>query len=329
VYALSQAGDGTWNQYILHSFRYGDPGQTPTTTLVMDATHHLYGTGAEQIFELSPTAASSRTFSPVYNFSGGDDGDCSDLCSLSIDSAGNLYGSTAFGGAQAAGVVFRVSGGQYSVIYTFTGGSDGGYGLGSIAFDGSGNLYGTTVQGGAAGLGVVYRLSPTSDPSNWTYTVLHDFAGNSDGAQPEGLIMGSDGNLYGTTANGGDGFGGTVFRLTPNQDGTWTEGVIYAFQQNGVDGFFPLAVPTMDHDGNLYGTTAGGGSQQSFGTVYKLTQSNGEWSETLVHVFQGQPNDGMSPFGPVAIDNAGNVFGTTTQGGLYNNWGTVWEIAAD
>jgi uncharacterized repeat protein (TIGR03803 family) len=328
VYALSRTSDGSWAYSNLHSFNYGDPGEAPITTLVQDRNYRLYGTGVEQIFQLYPTALLSRLFSPVYDFTGGDDGDCGDYCSVSMDNSGNLYGSTPMGGGYGQGVVFKVDSGGYSVIYTFTGGSDGGWGIGSMAFDNHGNVYGATAHGGAYEQGVVYRLSPTADPSTWAYTVLHDFRDGDDGAEPwGGLIMGRDGNLYGTTSNGGSGFGGTVFQLRPNGDGTWSETVIYPFQQNGVDGFFPQAAPTMDSAGNLYGTTASGGSQGSFGTVYKLTNSNGNWSETIVHAFQGQPNDGMGPFGPVTIDSTGNIFGTTTQGGPYNNWGTVWEIA--
>jgi uncharacterized repeat protein (TIGR03803 family) len=233
------------------------------------------------------------------------------------------------GGAYGAGVIFKALPGAYTVLYTFTGGSDGKWGQGKLAFDSQGNIYGTAAQGGAHGGGVAYRLSPTADPTTWVYTVLHSFGGSlGDGTQPAGgLIMGSDGNLYGTTVNGGTGLGGTAFRMKPNGDGTWTENVIHPFRQNLNDGFDVQAAPTMDSAGNLWGTTvSGGGSRGSYGTVYKLTPSGAGWTETIVHVFQGGPNDGMGPFGPVAIDSSGNVFGTTLQGGKYNNWGTVWEI---
>ena len=138
--------------------------------------------------------------------------------------------------------------------------------------------------------------------------------------------MGRDVNLYGTSLNGGKGFGGTVFRLTPNDDGTWAESVLYSFRQQS-DGFAPYAVPTMDAGGNLYGTTTCGIEPNCYGTIYKLTpSSNGEWSETVLHAFQGGQNDGFGPqFVPVAIDRAGHLYGTTTQGGLYDGKGVVWE----
>jgi uncharacterized repeat protein (TIGR03803 family) len=329
VYALLQTSSRTWSYQTMHSFSSSDNGAAPTTALVQDASYRLYGTGAEQIFQLSPTALLSRKFSPVYNFTGGNDGDCSDLCSVSIDTAGNLYGSTPQGGADGAGVVFKVDSSGYSVIYTFTGGSDGGWGIGPVAIDAQGNVYGTADQGGAYGMGVVYRLSPTGDPSTYTYSKLHDFSGGDDGAGPwGGIILGHDGNLYGTTESAGSGYGGTVFQMTPNGDGTWSESVIHAFAANGTDGYQPLAPPTMDNAGNLYGTTVEGSSSHGFGTVYKLTNSNGNWTESIVHDFQGEPSDGSGPFGPVTIDGSGNIFGTTQQGGVYSNGGTVWEISA-
>ena len=276
---------------------------------------------------LSPKSPLTYYFIPVYQFGTGQNGDCSDQCSVSLDSAGNLYGSTPAGGAYGAGVIFKALPGSYAVLYTFTGGRDGRYAQGKLAFDGQGNIYGTTAHGGAHDGGVVYRLSPTSDPSIWIYTVLHDFGGAlGDGLYPlGGLIMGSDGNLYGTTSSGGVGLGGTAFRMRPNGDGTWTENVIHPFKPDGTDGYQPWAAPTMDAAGNLWGTTVSGG-QHSDGLVYKLTPGLGPWNETIVHAFQGPgSNDGMQPVGPVTIDSSGNVFGTTLQGGRHNN-GTAWEI---
>lgn len=329
VYALFQTNNGTWSYATLHSFSYGDPGEAPITTLVQDRNYRLYGTGVEQIFQLYPTALLSRLFTPIYDFTGGNDGDCADYCSVSMDSAGNLWGATPEGGADGAGVVFKVDSSGYHVIYTFSGGADGGWGIGSMAFDAQGNVYGTTAQGGAYNGGVAYRLSPTGDPSTYTYTKLHDFGNGDDGAGPwGGIILGHDGNLYGTTEGGGSNFSGAVFQMTPNGDGTWSENVIHSFAVDGTDGYQPLAPPTMDSAGNLYGTTVEGTSSDGFGTVYKLTNSSGSWTESIVHDFQGEPNDGAWPFSPVTIDSSGNIFGTTTQGGPYNNWGVVWEITA-
>ncbi len=324
VYELLHAGNN-WNYITLHSFQYQDPGSNPVTTMVIDPMDHLYGTGVTAIFELTPRSSIAWHYSMLYQFTGGNDGNCEDLCSVSRNMAGNLYGSTPAGGEYDAGVIFEYSESGYHVLYNFTGADDGGYGVGQIAFDSAGNAYGTTVEGGLYGQGVVYRLSPSG-----VYTVLHNFAGPPDGSGPwGGLMMARDGNLYGTTAGGGSAFGqgGTVFRMTPNGDGTWTESVLYSFSQEG-DGFDPMAVPTMDASGNLYGVTSCGIEPGCNGTVYKLTQSNGNWAETIIHAFQGGTSDGMGPFfAPVIIDRAGNVYGTTTQGGEYlsDGSGVVWE----
>ncbi len=326
VYQLLRNNDGGWTYATLHSFDYYDPGSAPVTTMVRDQLGRLYGTNTAQVFELVPNTSISWAFSSLHNFTGGGDGACNDLCSVSMDGAGNLYGSTPAGGTNNVGVVFKIGSSGFNVLYNFTGGDNGGYGVGQLAFDNQGNIYGTTVDGGVYGLGVVYQLSPSG-----TYTVLHNFSGPPDGAQSGGgLVMAADGNLYGTTANGGAEDSGSVFRLTPNGNGTWTEQVLYSFQQ-GSGGFFPQAVPTMDAAGNLYGTTVSGGGSNSYGTIYKLTHSNGEWSETVVHAFQGPPNDGNNPiYVPVAIDSAGNIYGTTTMGGIYDGngegFGTVWEF---
>lgn len=328
VYQLFRNADGGWNYVILHSFDYYDPGNSPVTPMVRDQVGRLYGIDTTEVFEVDPTAALSWHFTALHQFTGGADGDCQDLCSVSMDAMGHLYGSTLAGGAYGSGVVFMDGPAGYSVLYNFTGGDDGGYGMGQLAFDTQGNIYGTTRYGGAYGHGVAYRLSPNTDRPDWTYTILHDFKGTPDGFEAfAGLIMEKDGNLYGTTSAGGVGQQGTVFRLTPNSDGTWSESVIYSFQGAG-DGAGPWAVPTMDAAGSLYGTTLSGGGPNNYGTVYKLTpSSNGEWSETVLHAFQGGPYDGRLPFFvPVAIDSARNLYGTTAAGGLYNDGGVVWEI---
>jgi len=298
------------------------------TTMVRSVRGRVYGTDTQELFEVIPKTSVSWGFSTLHRFTGNADGACNDLCSVSMDAAGDLFGSTPAGGQYGFGVIFKFGPSGFSVLYNFTGANDGGYGVGQLAFDSQGNIYGATVQGGTHGAGVVYRLSPVLPGGNsYTYTVLHSFSDTPDGAQPwGGVMLARDGNLYGTTYNGGTGFGGTAFRLTPNGDGTWSESILHSFNQQG-DGFAPAAVPTMDASGNLYGTTICGIEPSCNGTVYKLTpSSNGEWAETIVHAFQGAPNDGWGPiYVPPAIDAQGNVFGTTTQGGPYNNSGVVWE----
>jgi uncharacterized repeat protein (TIGR03803 family) len=216
------------------------------------------------------------------------------------------------------------------VLYKFKGGTDGGLPFAGLIFDGVGNLYGTTVEGGGAHLGTVFKLTPNSNGS-WTETVLYRFAGGSDGFSPwGGLIFDGAGNLYGTTTQGGGstacgGGCGTVFKLTPNSDGSWTESVLYRFA-GGSDGLFPYAGLVFDGTENLYGTTSGGGV--GGGTVFKLTpNSKGSWTESVLHSFSG-PDDGSAPHGGLTFDLAGNLYGSTTVGGDGGNGGsgTVFEL---
>jgi uncharacterized repeat protein (TIGR03803 family) len=201
----------------------------------------------------------------LYTFTGGDDGDYPD--SLIRDATGNLYGTTFLGGGtgcnvSGCGTVFKMTkAGKETVLYRFTGGDDGAY-PGGLIRDAKGNLYGTAGGGDMSdctGCGVVFKLAP-----NGKETVLHSFTGPPDGRIPEGLLRDSTGNLYGTTAEGGDsnciegGGCGTIFKVDP----TGKETVLYTFT-GSPDGELPLAVLIMDASGNLYGTTAFGGNPNS------------------------------------------------------------------
>jgi uncharacterized repeat protein (TIGR03803 family) len=187
-----------------------------------------------------------------------------------------------------------------------------------LIFDSAGNLYGTTRGGGgsqfSADSGTVFELTPGTN-GTWTETVLYNFCSLSactDGAYPEaGLILDGAGNLYGTTQGGGSYSSGTVFRLAPGRNGTWSETVLHSF--NSGDGGWPFAGMIFDGAGNLYGTTYSGGSHGD-GTVFQLTpRPNGTWSETVLHSFDGE--DGKYPTAGLIFDSAGNLYGTTTAGG--------------
>jgi len=180
-----------------------------------------------------------------------------------MDKKDNLYSTTAGGGADGQGVVFKLApDGTETVLYSFTGGSDGEHPQAGLIMDSSGNLYSTTYGGGADGDGVVFRLAPDG-----TETVLHSFTGGSDGANPfAGLIMDSSGNLYSTTSGGGPDARGVVFKLAP--DGTET--VLHSFTRRS-GGAFPEAGLIMDSSGNLYSTTESGGADKD-GVVFKLKE---------------------------------------------------------
>jgi uncharacterized repeat protein (TIGR03803 family) len=295
----------------------------------------LYGTtvsGGDRffgtVFKLTPTGVKKI----LYNFC--EQNNCSDgndpAGGLVFDQKGNLYGTTFEGGISCylgCGVVFKLTPqGKETVLYRFcaeTNCTDGEFPLGSVVIDKEGNLYGTTYQGGANAYGTVFRLTPDGKE-----TVLHSFGAQGDGKFPEaGLVFDQAGNLYGTTYQGGAHAYGTVFRLTP--DGKET--ILYSFcaRENCADGEGPQAGLVFDQKGSLYGTTLGGGIQLH-GTVFKLTPDG---HEKVLYSFclQTACADGANPSAPLIFDQKGNLYGTTTGGGLTNDTcstgcGTVFMI---
>jgi len=244
-----------------------------------------------------------------------------------------------FGLLTTAGYAFAA--GKEKVLYTFCSASnctDGVSPFGPLVFDRNGNLYGTTEAGGTNGTGTVFKLKPGSK-GTWTETVLYSFQNDGqDGFSPyAGVTFDEKGNLYGTTFFGGSseecGIGvgcGIVFKLTPGSHGTWTETVLYRFQNNGQDGVGPYAGLIIDKKGNLYGTTIFGGPARSgchigCGTVFELTPgSNGTWTETVLHSFNYW--DGAYPWAGLIFDAAGDLYGTTNTG---NRPGNVFRLKSD
>ena len=284
---------------------------------------------------LAADARAQQEFEEVlYSFTGAPDG-VGPVAGLIKDSSGNLYGTTQSGGASGQGTVFELvnSSGTYTekVLYSFTGAPDGAGPVAGLIMDASGNLYGTTAGGGASSDGTVFELVNSS--GTYTEEVLYSFTGIPDGAQPRaGLIMDSSGNLYGTTAGGG-GVGinnycppigcGTVFELV-NSSGTYTEKVLYSFTGN--EAANPYAGLIMDSSGNLYGTTVGGCTVTSSGTVFELVNSSGTYTENLLYCFffNGAP-DGANPVAGLIMDASGNLYGTTPNGGA-SGVGTAFEL---
>ncbi len=264
---------------------------------------------------------------PLYSFAGGADGG-NPLSSLVMDVAGNLYGTTFVAGAYGAGSVFELSpngtgGWKETVLYSFTGGADGANPYyADVIFDEAGNLYGTTVEGGANNLGVVFELTPTS--SGWTETVLCSFAGGTDGNNPySGLVFDREGNLYGTTYGGGAYGAGTVFQLKHGSNGQWKENVIHTFDLT--TGNAPIGGLVFDCNGNLFGTTQGGGAYKA-GVVFELHNSGKDtWTPKVIHNFTGG-KDGGAPYAERLIfDKEGRLYGTTLAGGV-NNAGVVFRL---
>jgi uncharacterized repeat protein (TIGR03803 family) len=207
------------------------------------------------------------------------------------------------------------------VLYAFTGGSDGGTPSAGVIMDSSGDLYGTTTIGGSSSHGTVFELSPGS--SGYTESILHAFSTGSYGANvPAGLIIDSAGDLYGTTWSGGSAGDGTVFKLSPDGGGGYTESVLHTFT-GGSDGAYPDAGLIMDGAHNLYGTTWGGGSAGD-GVVFELSAGSGGYTYSLLHTFT-EGNDGGNPGAALVMDGAGNLYGTTEVGGSASA-GIVFEL---
>jgi uncharacterized repeat protein (TIGR03803 family) len=324
-------------------------GSQPSSGLITDAQGNAYGTtsggpnNSGTVYEVSPATGYHLLY--VFHSKPGTDGRLPQG-NLVFDSAGNLYGTTVYGGAngkacgnQGCGVVFELSpslnGGLWTetVLYSFCSQvncSDGANPQAGVIFDSTGNLYGTTAAGGLASNvdGTVFELSPGQ--SSWTESVIHEFAGqgNGDGSNPEaGLIFDAAGNLYGTTTGGGQNTDGTVFQLSPVAGG-WVENILYAFRTMQ-DGDSPESGVIFDSVGNIYGTTAWGSSGIQ-GTVYELSpDGSGGWIETILHKFEGG-NDGYDAKAGVVFDLSGNLYGTTVGGGSNScggyGCGTVYKL---
>ena len=349
---------------VIHSFSGIDgDGQLPTGDLVSDATGNLYGTtsaggvyndnctypeGCGTVFKLTKTPGGSWTRTELWQFTGEPDG-AYPQAGLIFDGAGNLYGTTQYGGVYGAGSVFELSpgsGGAWSekIVYSFLGTTDGSNPDSQLVIDPAGNLYGTTYDGGSGEQGVVFELSPVAG-GGWTESVLQAFVYPGPRYPTAGLVRDSAGNLYGSTFTGGnleqpcligqyDGCG-IVFELSPNYSGTWTYNVILTF--DGFDGALPHGRMAIDGAGNLYGATSSGGNVKyygygGFGTVFRLSpNSSGAWTETVLHVFGANAVagktfiDGDDAYSSVTLDSAGNLYGTTVYGGT--GYGDVYKLS--
>ena len=256
--------------------------------------------------------ARKATYTVLYKFLGGNDGSGSGA-NVTLDSAGNIYGTTDFGGANVDGVVFRLApNGKETLLHTFSG-ADGSQPDGAVIVRSNGDIYGSASSGGASDNGVLFMLS-----AKGKLKVLHSFT-TTDGSFPRGnLYRDKSGNLYGTALFSGANSSGTVFEY--GADGTFT--VLHAFAADGSDGQYPEHGVVADKAGNLYGVTAFGGASGQ-GTVYKIDTSG---KLTTLHSFTGGADGGFL-YGGLDIDNDGNLYGSTVDGGAASA-GTVFELSA-
>ena len=343
VFSLDNDGGG-WILTPLYRFAGGNDGAGPASRVIEGPDGLLYGStsaggggpciqsngdrGCGTVYSLRPPARAPSTvifdWSPsiLYRFSGTDgqypQGD------LTFDQAGNIYGTTVNGGSAGWGLIYSLTpsngGWTQNILYQAQGNGDGEYAWSGVVFDQSGNLYGVFAQNGPYGFGALYKLTPSG--SGWAESTIHGFTyhGDDGGFPQGGLLLDASGNLYGTTVHSLTG-GGTVFEMVASGD-SWSYDFLYGL--NGGIGFGPYDKLLMDASGNLYGTTFADG-QHGFGSVFKLTRSEGGWSYTSLHDFTGG-SDGASPTCRLAFDSSGNLYGTASGGGAHGK-GVVFQIA--
>jgi uncharacterized repeat protein (TIGR03803 family) len=332
VFSLVTASAATTD--VIFSFEEDD-GEYADTDLETDSIGNIYGTtvlggdfGSGTVFQLSPTAK-GWNHTVLYSFTGGADGG-EPYKGVTIDRRGNLYGTAVTGGSGSCeggcGVVYKLtkSNGTWNqtVIYAFTGAEDGSGPGARVTVDRSGNLYGMTPTGGNFGAGTIYKLHPHA--GSYTFQVIHTFTGGDDGASGSaGRMLLQHGRLYGAATAGGMYGSGVVFELTPAPIGEWGFKALYSFRGQP-DGSFPYGALLRAGSGKIYGTTYYGG-KNGIGSVYELSpRFIGEWDERIIYSFQ-TGTDGNSPISNLVHDLAGNLYGTTSEGGLGS--GTIFKLS--
>jgi uncharacterized repeat protein (TIGR03803 family) len=320
---------------ILHAFGSGQDGGGAWSSVTLDKQGNIYGTtslGGQYdcgiVFELTPGSQGNWTEEQLYSFKCGTDGN-GPFGGVTFDTAGNLYGTTTYGGQYGdAGTVFELapsaSGWQETVIYNFGSHSNDAYAPhAGVTIDKAGNLYGTGHS--------VYEVQPGAD--GWTETVIDEFSRPHDGSYPyAGLILDKAGNLYGTTEYGGLGTTGTVYELHPTADGVWQERLFSACGSAPCPAGPGPGDLITDGASSLYGTTYDGGKNRCgenyCGTVYRLTREvSGQVKGSVLYNFQYNAT-GFGPAGGVVRDEAGNLYGTTIDGGSAQcSCGVVYELS--
>lgn len=312
VYKLNKAG----HVRVLVTFNNAN-GSFPDSGLVFDKVGNLYGTAVEGpggsgvLFRVDKDGNEEI----VHAFQGGQDSEAAvPTGGVTIDEAGNLYGTTLFG-APGFGTVYQVDPtGKFTVLYTFKGKSDGVEPRGPLVRDADGNLYGVAVED-LKEKGTIFKLA-----TDGTLSVLHTFVGGQNGGKPQpGLLLDKAGNLFGSTLTGGDSGKGTLFEITNN--GEFKR--LYSFKGKA-DGNSPNGGLIQDADGNIYGTTQNGPRKFALGTVFKL---NSAGKLTVLHSFRGG-KDGAVPLAGLMRDNAGNLYGTAVKNFLIRQvqGGSVFKI---
>ncbi len=292
----------------------GTNGASPEAGLVADASGNLYGTtfggGSANdgtVFELAAGSRALTTLATFVSTNG-----ANPEAGLTVDAAGNLYGTTLNGGSPGFGTVFEVAAGNHTLTTLANFGyRTGQYPASALTADSAGNLYGTTSSGGSSSDGTVFEVTAGTH----ALTTLVNFNGTNGATPDAALLLDATGNFYGTTASGGTAGDGTVFEWAAATGAVTTIGTF-----DNTNGGGPEAPLISDRAGDLFGTTAGAGAN-SFGTVYEVAAG----TRTLTTLAAFNVANGQAPLGPVVADAAGNLYGTTSVGGP-SAAGTVFEL---
>ncbi len=309
----------------LTSFNGANGANPYLMSLVQGRDGSLYGTtysggvnNAGTVFKITVTGS----LTTLHSFGGGGTDGSLPVAGLVLGTDGNFYGTTYNGGANDAGTVFQITpAGSLTTLYSFTDGEDGANPYAPLVQGPDGNFYGTTQGAGHDEFGTVFQITPTG-----SLTTLHSFTGGTDGSSPfAGLVLATDGNLYGTTSGSGDESPGTVFRITTS--GTFTPLYNFCHVSGCADGEIPYGGLVQGTDGNFYGTTYGGGSHGNHGTVFRITSTG---TLTTLYSFCAQSGcpDGANPTAGLVQATDGNFYGTTKVGGTGSNAGTVFKITS-
>ena len=336
--AASLPAMGAVTYTVINTFN-GSNGAQPLAGVVFDKLGNLYGTtsmgglGAGVVFRLSPNG-NGWTETVLYQFGSRTKDGTFPVGKVVLDNKGNIFGTTNRGGAFDAGTIFELkrNGSSYSeiVLHSFGNGTDGAYPTSGLIADAAGNGYGTTYYGGTgtnctalgvtSSCGTVYQVS---GKNGFTYKVIHNFTGGSDGAFPwSDLSMDASGHLFGECVYG-SGYGKGLLYEMINSNGQWTEKLIHPWG-NKDDGTYIYGGVTFDPVGNMFGVSSQGGAHGGQGTLFEFTTDGNSWLEHNLHGF-GTALDGQFPMGSLVVDSADDIFGVTRDGGVYG-YGMVYEV---